>query len=185
MRLHRIGTLVAMMAAAGLLVLALRRPLAAFLDEAVIGLWWLVNVVPQQVIWVLLAVVGFVVAFSLGRSPLRARVEPTPPSPPRRTQAERLSQLIELAETSQWAREVLGRRLSETTAGLRALREGRHPDEVREEIRSGRWPADPVLTGVLQPQGMEDGNNGGYAQALAHTLHALERYSKGGAVEVS
>ena len=185
MELRKIRLLMGMLAAVGLLVLVLRRPLAAFLDEAVIGLWWLVNSVPQQVIWVLLAVVGFVVAFSLGRSPLRMRVEPTPSSPPRRTQAERLSQLIELAETSQWAREVLGRRLSETTAGLRALREGRHPDEVREEVRSGRWPADPVLTGVLQPQGMEDGNNGGYAQALAHTLHALERYSKGGAVEVS
>ncbi|MFP3898280.1 MAG: hypothetical protein ACLFVD_03115 [Dehalococcoidia bacterium] len=185
MELRRIGLLMGMLAVVGLLVLVLRGPLATLLEGPIMGLWWLVNSVPQQVIWVLLALVGSVVAFSLGPGPRREGVELTFPSPPRRTQAERLSQLIELAEASQWARGVLGRRLTETTAGLRALREGRHLDEVREEIRSGRWPANPVLAAVLQPDGMEEGNSGGYAQALAHALHALERYSKGGAVEAS
>ncbi len=178
MAVHKIVRLLAMLAAAGLLALALRDP-AVSLAESVIRLWWLVDSLPQQLVWSGLALIGLLVTCFLGRGPgpKRGRSEPRPP--PRRSpsQVERLAQLIRLAETSPWAREVLGRYLSERAAGLRAVREGVPREEALEEIKAGRWPADPPLAEVLRPEGEEKDKD--YAAKLAYTLEALERYVRG------
>lgn len=184
MDLRRVGKLVAMLAIVGLVVLALRGPVAAFLEEPLIRLWRLVQYIPQQMIWVALAAIGFVVTFSLGRGQRRKRPQPIALRPPSQTQLERLSQLIELADTSMWARDVLARRLTETASGLRALREGIHRDEALKEIRTGRWPAYPALAAVLHPKREEEETNDQtYSDELARALHALECYAQGGAFE--
>lgn len=180
MELPKAGKLVAVLAAVGLLGLVLRGPVAASLEDPLVHLWWLVNSIPQQWIWGMLAVLGFIVAFSVGRAPRQEKPETTPPHTPSQTQLQRLSELIELAGTSQWARDVVGRRLSETAAGLRALREGTHRDDVREEIRTGRWPAHSHVRAVLQTKReSEDMESESYADALAGALDALERYAQG------
>lgn len=181
---RRMGGLVAVLAAVGLLALTLRGPVAAVLEEPLLRLLQLVNYIPQQLIWSALTIMGLVFALYLGRGMRRKSPEPIPARPPSQTQLERLTSLIELAETSSWARDVLGRRLSETAAGLRALREGVHPDQVREEIRTGRWPAHLPVMAVLRP---ERERNGGhvepYADQLDTALDALECYVRGGTLE--
>ncbi|MBE0430935.1 MAG: hypothetical protein IBX67_03810 [Dehalococcoidia bacterium] len=180
----KLAKVLALPVAAVLLVLALRGPVLALLGEPLVQLWRLVNSVPQQFIWGLLAVLGFIVAFSLGRGPRRERREPAPLYSHSRTQIERLTQLILLGETSLWARDVLGRRLRGTAAGLCALREGIDLDQAREEVRVGRWPGHPRVAAVLPPESkLEAINNQGYADALAHALNALERYARGGTPE--
>jgi len=184
MDLRRIRRLVAVLAAAALLGLALWGRVAASLEEPLFRLWWLINSIPQQWIWGILAILGFIAAFSLGRGQHQENPQPISPRPTSQTQLERLSQLIELADTSPWARDVLGRRLSETAAVLRALREGIHRDEALKEIRSGRWPAHPLLAAVLHPKREgEERNNQIYTDELVHALHALERYAQGGVFE--
>jgi hypothetical protein len=184
MALRRIGGILAVIAAVGLLALSLRGPVAAVLEEPLLRLLQMVNSIPQQLIWSALAIVGFVFALFLGRGMQQKSPEPIPPRPPSQTQLERLTRLIELAETSSWARDVLGRRLSETAAGLRALREGVHPDQVREEIRTGRWPAHLPVMAVLRPERERNrGHVKPYADQLDTALDAMECYVRGGTLE--
>lgn len=197
MALRKIVRLLAILAAAGLLALALQGPVAAFLAGPLVRLWWLVDSLPQQLVWGVLALLGLLVAFSLGRGPRRERPEPESPPSPSQTQLERLTQLIQLAETSPWARDLLGERLCRTAAGLRALREGVHLEEAWEEIQAGRWPTAPWVAVVLQPQPEGNGkerrtlkgwiarNDRRYANELARALEALERYAQGGTLEVN
>ncbi|MGQ9477719.1 MAG: DUF7269 family protein [Candidatus Bipolaricaulia bacterium] len=159
-----------MVAAAGLLALALRGPMAAFLTGPLTRLWWLVDSLPQRLVWGVLALLGFLVTFFLGRGPKQVRPEPEPPPWRSPSQIERLAQLIQLAEDSPWARDLLRRRLRKVMAGLQALREGINLDEAQEAIESGRWPADPRLAAMLRE------GEARYAADLAYTLDALERY---------
>jgi hypothetical protein len=184
MGLHRMGRLVALLAIVGLLALALRGPVSASLEEPLVRLWWAVRSIPEQWVWGTLAVLGFIVAFTLGRGSHHERPEPTLVRRPSQTQYERLSELIDLARTSPWARDVLGRRLSDTAAVLRALSEGIHRDDAREEIRTGRWPTEPQMTAVLHPK--REGavsHSESYIDELARALADLEHYAQGATFE--
>jgi|GEM_PF-2256766 len=183
MGLHRVAKLVAALAIVGLLVLALRGPVAS-LEEPLVRIWWIVRFIPEQLIWSAVALLGFVLAFSLGRAPRTRRLEAAGRRPSPRTQHQRLSELIELARTSPWARDVVSRRLGETAAVLRALREGVHRDDAREEIRTGQWLALLQTTDVSGPkrEGRESENKN-YIDELAGALGTLECYAQGGTFE--
>ena len=184
MGLHRMGRLVALLAIVGLLALALRGPVSASLEEPLVRLWWAVRSIPEQWVWGTLAVLGFIVAFTLGRGSHHERPEPTLVRRPSQTQYERLSELIDLARTSPWARDVLGRRLSDTAAVLRALSEGIHRDDAREEIRTGRWPTELQMTAVLHPKRESAvSHSESYIDELAGALGTLECYAQGGTFE--
>jgi len=184
MDLRRIAKLLALLAAAGLLGFALQRTLAASIEEPLLGLWWAVRSIPEQWVWGTLAVLGFIVAFTLGRGSRHERPEPTLLRRPSQTQQERLSELIELARTSPWARDVVSGRLRETAAVLRALREGVHRDDAREEIRTGQWLALLQMTDVSGPKREGTGSEGeNYIDELAGALSTLECYAQGGTFE--
>lgn len=183
MGLHRVAKLVAALAIVGLLVLALRGPVAS-LEEPLVRTWWIVRFIPEQLIWSAVALLGFIVAFTLGRGSRHERPEPTLLRRPSQTQQERLSELVDLARTSPWARDVVSRRLRETAAVLRALREGVHRDDAREEIRTGQWLALLQMTAVSGPKGEgRESENKNYIDELAGALSALERYAQGGTFE--
>lgn len=190
MALRKIATALAMLAAAGLLALALQGSVAAPLAEPLVRLWWLIDALPQRLVWSALALIGFLLVYFLGHGPRQNRPKLGTKPPPRRSppQIERLAQLIQLGETSLWAREVLALRLRERAADLRALREGLTLEEARTGIESGRWLADPRLARVLRPE-MKEGEGQAsrysYTAELAHALEALERYmeAKDGASE--
>ncbi len=175
---RKVAVFVAVLAVAALLAIVLQAPVHALLAEPLAQLWLLVDAIPQRLIWIVVAVLGFVIAFSFSRGPGKEGSEPAQLRPPTQTQIERLSELVELAETSNWARDVLGRRLCHTAAGLRALQEGIRQDEARDEIRSGRWPLNPSLVRVFHPQ--ETGRRRDYAREMACALDALEGYAQEG-----
>ena len=170
----KVVTIAAVLAVTALLAIVIHTPVAALLAEPLARFWVLVDAVPQRLIWIVLAVLGFAIAFSLGRAPHREISESTPSHPPSPTQIERLSELIELAETSIWARDILGRRLSHMAAGLRALQQGIRHDEARHEIRTGQWPPNPSLARVFHPH--DSGITREYARDLACALDTLEGY---------
>ncbi len=159
------------------LALIMRGPAEALLREPLAFLWWLIDSLPQQLIWSMLTIIGFLMVFSLARGPRHERpYSPVAPTP-HETETQRLTQLILLAENSDWAREVMGRRLSETAAALRALREREQRGRVRDEILTGCWPADRSVSEV-QPRQPE--NRGRYAREVAQSLDSLERYAREG-----
>jgi len=183
MGLHRGAKIVAALAIVGLLALALRGPVAS-LEEPLVRLWWIVRFIPEQLIWSAVALLGFVLAVSLGHGPRTRRLEAAGLRPSPQTQHQRLSELIELARTSPWARDVVSRRLRETAAVLRALREGVHRDDAREEIRTGQWLALLQMTDVSGPKREGTGSEGeNYTEELAGALSTLECYAQGGTFE--
>lgn len=183
MVLHKIVKALVVLAGAALLPLVLYGPADALLREPLSRLWWLIDSLPQQLIWLVLSIVGFVVIFSLARGPHQKQPEPLHRRSTRENQLERLTALIQLGETSRWARDVLGQRLRETAARLRALREGIPLDSARMEIRAGRWPAHSRVTAVLLSGNAEQSKDTNYPDDLAYALDAIERYAQGGSVE--
>lgn len=174
----RIVWLFALLALTVLLIMAAHDPVRALLREPLTHLALLADTIPQRITWIVVAVLGFAIALSLGRIPHResavsSRLRPLSPS-----QIERLGDLIELAETSVWARDVVRRRLTLMAAGLRSLHRGIHPDEARDEIRTGRWPLDPSLARLLHPEHYGVGRD--YVGELAGALDALEGYVQEG-----
>jgi len=165
-------------AAVVLLAIVVHPPMTALLTEPLAQLWWLVDSLPQRLVWIVLAVFGFVLAVMLGRGQRMPAPEGAQPRTSSYTELARLAELIELSDHSIWARDVLGRRLCETAAGLRALREGVHRDQVREEVLTGRWPSTRSVTDVLQPRQQE--TDGSYIRGLARALDSLERYAREG-----
>ncbi len=175
---RKVAIFLAVLGVAALLAIVLQAPVHALMGEPLAQLWLLVDSFPQRLIWIVLAVLGFGIAFSFSRGPHNEDSEPAHGRLPARTQIERITELIELGETSIWARDVLGRRLCDTAAGLHALQQGIGQDEARDEIRAGRWPLTPSLVRVFHPQ--ETGRSGEYAEDLACALDALERYVQEG-----
>jgi hypothetical protein len=165
-------------AAVVLLAIVVHPPMTALLTEPLARLWWLVDSLPQRLVWIVLAALGFVLAVILGRRQPTPSPEVAQPRQSSYTEDARLAELIELSDHSIWARDVLGRRLCETAAGLRALREGVHRDQVREELLTGRWPSTRSVADVLQPRQQE--TDVSYISELARALDSLERYARDG-----
>ena len=165
-------------AAAVALAIVVHRPMAVLLTEPLAQLWWLVDSLPQRLVWIVVAVAGFVLAVILGRRQSTLAPEVAQPRTSSYNEVARLAELIELSDHSIWARDVLGRRLCETAAGLRALREGVHRDQVREEVLTGRWPSTRSVADVLQPRQQEIDVS--YISELARALDSLERYARDG-----
>jgi len=184
--MRRVGKTAAVLAIAALLISAVRVPVDTLLREPLTRLWWLVDSLPQQLIWWVLAIAGFVAVLSYTRGLQQSKQEASAKPMVRETQLDRLTALIRLADTSPWARDVLGRRLCQTAAGLRALREGIHLDDARQQLRAGRWPNQQRFAAVLQPHREEEWTlSDSYADDLRHTLDAMERYGHGGPFEAS
>ncbi len=160
------------------LTIVVHPPMAALLTEPLAQLWWLVDSLPQRLVWIVLAVAGFVLAVTVGRRQPTPTPEVAQAHPSSYTEVARLAELIELSNRSLWARDVLSRRLCETAAGLRALREGVHRDQVRQEVLTGRWPSTRTVADVLQPRQQE--GDGNYVRGLAGALDSLERYAREG-----
>jgi len=160
------------------LTIVVHPPMAVLLTEPLSQLWWLIDSLPQRLVWIVLAVAGFVLAVIAGRRQPTPSPEAAQARPSSYTEIARLAELIALSDHSIWARDVLGRRLCETAAGLRALREGVHRDQVREEVLTGRWPSTRSVAEVLQPRQQE--GDGNYVRGLARALDSLERYAREG-----
>lgn len=174
-----------MLTAAALLALILYGPADALLREPLARLRWLMDSLPQQLIWMLLSIIGFVVILSLAGGPQSKQPEPMPMRSMRESQLERLAALIQLGETSPWARDVLGQRLRETAARLRVLREGVSLDSVRAEIGTGRWPTQPRVAAVLLSDKEVQSKDLNYPHDLAYALDVIERYAQGGSFEAN
>jgi hypothetical protein len=185
MALRKIVRVLAVLAAAALLALILYGPTDALLREPLSRLWWLMDSLPQQLIWVVLSIIGFVVILSLAGGSHVKQPEPLPRRSVRESQLERLAALIQLGQTSGWARDVLGQRLRETAARLRALREGMPLDSVRAEIRTGRWPTQPRVAALLLSDKDAQSENLNYPHDLAYALDVIERYAQGGSFEAN
>ncbi len=184
--MRRVAKVAAALAIAALLISAVRIPVDTLLREPLTQLWWLLDSLPQQLIWWVLSIVGFTAVLSFTRALHHSNQESTVKPIVRETQLDRLTALIELGETSAWARDVLGRRLCQTAAGLRALQEGIHLDDARQQLRQGRWPEQHGVAALLQPHSDKAPTpNESYADDLEHTLDAMERYAQGGPFEAS
>jgi len=83
--------------------------------------------------------------------------------------------LLRRARYSPWARRAVRSRLARIAVALRTEREPISPDRAWEEIRSGHWPKDPVLSRFLRGEGGEN-----FLQELERALDSLYRYAKGG-----
>ncbi len=178
MRRGKVVKLLVLVAAVVMLTAALHAPVAALLTEPLSRVWWLVDSLPQRLIWIAVAALGLVIAIALGRRPRQPGQGITHAGSSAHTEVERLARLIEMSNRSAWARDVLARRLCETTAGLRALREGVQRGQAREEILAGCWPADTGVSEVLQPRHPD--SDGRYARELDRSLDSLERYAREG-----
>jgi len=186
MVLRRLRVPLAILMASAALALLVRVPVDTLLREPLALMWWLIDSLPQQLIWGMLTVIGFLMAFSLTRGPRNDRPESAVASALPETRVQQLTQLILLAENSGWARDVMGRSLRETAAALRALREGIPLDLARQALREGRWLNQQSFAAVPQPHREEEQTlSDSYADDLGHTLDAMERYAHGGPLEAS
>ncbi|MBC7093665.1 hypothetical protein H5T53_06645 [Candidatus Bipolaricaulota bacterium] len=179
-----VGT--AALALGALFAFPFRGLIAGLVVAPLIRLGWLVDAVPQGLVWLVL-VGGVAVLVARMLMPVAGRRPPgrAPAPSSRPSQLAELAQLIRRADASPWARRRLAARLSRTAVALRARREGVPPRQAWQEIRADRWPARPELRAALHP---EDAwrtwfPRRGWRHILARAVDALWWYAKGGDVD--
>ncbi|MCR4392586.1 MAG: hypothetical protein NUV94_07515 [Candidatus Acetothermia bacterium] len=180
-----VGT--AALALGALFAFPFRSLIAGLVVAPLIRLWWLVDAVPQGLVWVVLVGgVAVLVARMLMPGAGRRRPPGRAPAPSSRpSQLAELVQLIRRADASPWARRRLAARLSRTAVALRARRAGIPPGQAWQEIRADRWPARPELRAALHPEDAWRTRfpHRGWRHVLARAVDALWGYAKGGDVD--
>jgi hypothetical protein len=132
-------------------------------------LWPLTSALSEQVWWIILVLVGLVLAWPRGVF----GESPTPQAnPPKKfTKKERLLAYLREARNSQFAQEGLSQMLLEMAVGILAFKRGVEEEEAWREIRSGKWPNDENFWHVLRTD--ERGEN--FLRLFSSALEALER----------
>lgn len=176
---HRISRRLALLAAVGTVILIVHRLLDTVLKDPLTRLWLWVDAIPEHLIWSTLAIVGFVIVLKFPQRTQRQLMPPRVTPPRHETQVERLAKLIDLGETSAWARDMLRWRLVEMAACLRSLREGIELDQARKELDAGQWPTPQVAAALQRGREVDGSKNEGYRNELALALDAIERYAQG------
>jgi len=132
-------------------------------------LWPLTSALSERVWWIILVLVGLVLAWPrgvFGESPA-PQVNP----PKNLAKKERILAYLRAAKNSQFAQEGLSEMLSEMAAGILALKTGVEEEEAWREIRSGKGPKDENFWRVLRTD--ERGEN--FLRLFSSALDALER----------
>jgi hypothetical protein len=132
-------------------------------------LWPLTSALSEQVWWIILVLVGLVLAWPrgvFGESPA-----PQANSPKKLAKKERILAYLRAAKNSQFAQEGLSEMLSEMAVRILALKTGMEEEEAWREIRSGKWPNDENFWHVLRTD--ERGEN--FLRLFSSALEALER----------
>ncbi|RLE29170.1 hypothetical protein DRJ54_05150 [Candidatus Acetothermia bacterium] len=165
--------------AAGL-VLGLRGLLKGLIADPLVRLWWLIDSLPQGLIWLAVAALGAAVGLrawlALPEREGRRRLVPAGEARPRLSE---LAALIRRAEYSGTARRRLAARLARLAVSARARRESIPPQVAWRELRAGRWPEDETLRAVLSPPRALS-RPGDFLSALEQGLDALTQLTKGG-----
>lgn len=164
------------MVIAGLFLLGLRGFLNYVLVDPAVRLFWLLDSLPQAVIWVVLTV-------GLGFLSLRLLLFPREGPAQDHRVRKRLgkSALVELVQTIKntralpWYRRALEHRLARLAVTIRLERELIPAQKAWDELRSGSWPHSPALKDLLRGE-----TKGDFLSALSQALEELERYAKGG-----
>ncbi len=146
-----------------------------FLVDPALRIFLILDSLPQGVVWLLALLVLFFLALKFFRI--------FGPEAPRKEKKELSSTLflrdlvflLRRARYSPWARRAVRWRLARIAVALRTERELVSPDQVWEEIRDGRWPKDPVVSGFLRGEG-----GGNFLKELEKALDSLYRYAQGG-----
>ncbi|MBC7097951.1 hypothetical protein H5T52_02360 [Candidatus Bipolaricaulota bacterium] len=147
-----------------------------------VRLWWLMDSLPQGLVWLVAVAVGALAGLrALGSMPRAERPRPQEPRPPD-SQLIELVRLIRRAEYSPAARRELARRLARTAVGIRARREGVPPRQAWADLRAGRWPQEEELLLVLVPPRFpwpaRTGQN--YLESLSRAVELLSLKARGG-----
>jgi hypothetical protein len=132
-------------------------------------LWPLTSALSERIWWIILVLVGLVLAWPRGVF----GESPTPQvNPPKNlAKKERILAYLRAAKNSQFAQEGLSEMLSEIAVGILALKTGVEEEEAWREIRSGKWPKDENFWHVLRTD--ERGEN--FLRLFSSALEALER----------
>jgi hypothetical protein len=132
-------------------------------------LWPLTSALSERIWWIILVLVGLVLAWPrgvFGESPA-PQVNP----PKNLAKKERILAYLRAAKNSQFAQEGLSEILLEMAAGILALKTGMEEEKAWREIRSGKWPKDENFWHVLRVN--ERGKN--FPRLFSSALEALER----------
>jgi len=132
-------------------------------------LWPLTSALSERVWWIILVLVGLVLAWPRGvfGESLAPQVNPSKNS----AKKERILAYLRAAQNSQFAQEGLSEMLSEMAAGILALKTGVEEEEAWREIRSGKWPKDENFWNVLRT----DEQRENFPRLFSSALEALER----------
>jgi hypothetical protein len=132
-------------------------------------LWPLTSALSERVWWIILVLVGLVLAWPRGVF----GESPTPKANPLKNLAkkERILAYLRAAKNSQFAQEGLSEILLEMAAGILALKTGMEEEKAWREIRSGKWQKDENFWHVLRVN--ERGKN--FPRLFSSALEALER----------
>jgi hypothetical protein len=132
-------------------------------------LWPLTSALSERIWWIILVLVGLVLAWPrgvFGESPA-----PQANPPKKLAKKERILAYLRAAKNSQFAQEGLSEMLSEMAVRILALKRGVEEEEAWREIRSGKWPNDENFWHVLRAD--ERGEN--FLRLFSSALEALER----------
>lgn len=146
-----------------------------FLVDPALRVFLILDSLPQGLVWLLvLLVLSFLALKFFHVFRAEAPQKEKRGSPPSLFLRD-LVFLLRRARYSPWARRAVRWRLARIAVALRTERELVSPDQVWEEIRDGRWPKDPVLSGFLRGEG-----RGNFLKELEEALDSLYRYAEGG-----
>jgi hypothetical protein len=132
-------------------------------------LWPLTSTLSERVWWIILVLVGLVLAWPRGVFGETPAPQVNPPM--NLAKKERILTYLRAAKNSQFAQEGLSEILLEMAAGILALKTGMEEEKAWREIRSGKWPNDENFWHVLRVN--ERGKN--FPRLFSSALEALER----------
>jgi len=161
----------------------------AWILDGIVYLVWLVDALPQILVWFGLLAVLLVLTLRLGRGGPRKPKDVAGflPSEPAQSDLAQLTACIRHAESLPHARWVLRQRLGKTAVGLRMKREAISQRQAWDDVTEGRWPAHPDLQTVLHAErgGARWVPRRGYVQQLARAVDRLWLYAEGGDIDGS
>ena len=171
------------LALAGIFVFGMQDLLVALISP-VLMLFWLIDLLPEFVVWAMVVILGAAVAQRARRAlPLhhhtQLEVKKEPISFTENETVAYIASLVQQANTSMVARDILGRHLAELAVSLLCRRQCISPPEAWNLMHRGKWPMDQRIYRVLfPPQALRPAKK--YLQALEYTVTFLEHYDRGG-----
>jgi hypothetical protein len=166
---------------AGLFVFGLQPLLVALIRPLVI-LFWFIDVLPEVVVWVVVVILGAVLAMwdrgSLTSRRPQREGEKAPVSSTENKGVDSISNLIQRAQVSSVARNIVGWQLAGVAVTLLCRRRCISPREAWQLMYREKWPMDQRVYGVLFPQQTLYPANE-YLQNLGYAVSFLEHYDRG------